>query len=129
MIRARWTLAVLFALAGWGPVGAIHAQESPFKPIETPTLDPGTFKAPNAGLEKTPALDKPGSEQPKPRLPNHVELGKYDLEVTAGHTKDIAVQDGLDSGEAANLSKIMPAAKQDQVLPDYFGVKLSAPVH
>ena len=78
------------------------------------------------------AQARPNSRSPiKPasgaKLPNQVELGKYQLKFNAGHTSDVVPRTGLDSGETSNLSKVVPGQKTESVAPDYFGLKLSTP--
>ena len=83
------------------------------------TLRPG-FDALDMGTPK--AL-------PPPTLPNKVDLGKYDLEFKASHSKDVNPRTGFDSGEKANLSNSAFGRKSDSAMPNYFGLKLSAPTN
>lgn len=133
--RVRRALALICAigLIGLLRIETSHAQQaatstSPFTPVETPTLDPDALKtapsAPNAKVRSN--LDKPGDDQPKLKAPS-VDLGKYELQFNAGHTSDINPRTGFDSGETSNISKIRPGQRSDSALPDYFGLKLTAP--
>lgn len=124
------------ALSGIGAIDAVRAQQaatpSPFQPIETPTLNPEMLKtpqpSPHAGADGT-NFDKSSKEQPGLKLPNRVDIGKYELQFKTGRTRDITTREGIDSGETSNLSATIPGQKQNQPLPDYFGLKLSAPTH
>lgn len=107
------------------------AKISPAKtsPAKTPTLDAEALRIPDS-IHDTRA--KPIDKSPKPasaaKLPNKFDLGAYDLEFKASHAKDVNPRTGFDSGEKANLSNTTPGRKSDPALPNYFGLKLSAPV-
>lgn len=132
--RAQWALAALITLSGIFAGDLAFAQQapaqSPFQPIEAPTLTPDMLKTPPAAPNADTGgatIDKSGKDQPALKLPNSVDLGKYELQFKAGRTRDITTRNGLDSGETSNLSSTLPAQQQDRQLPDYFGLKLSAP--
>ena len=131
MTRAvRWTLACALA-AAW-PCGHALAQtaQSPFAPVETPSYDSEAAKTPKTAVPDSAGaakLKKPDQAASGAKLPNQVELGKYQLKFNAGHTSDVVPRTGLDSGETSNLSKVVPGQKTESVAPDYFGLKLSTP--
>ena len=90
-----------------------------FKPPQTP---------PSADAPKI-KTDKSGDAAPAIAIPNSINLGKSNLQFDAKHTSAVTAPGvSMDSGETSNLSKVMPGEKQDKVLPDYFGFKLSTPV-
>lgn len=128
---------LLIAPAASLPAGSAYAQTAPaavqskFEPLTTPALDPDALKPPQSTIDtssKPPGLDATGKEPPSPKLPTSVNLGKYDLQFKAGQTSDVVPRTGLDSGETSNLSKMRPG-KPESAVPDYFGLKLSAPTH
>jgi hypothetical protein len=128
---ARWMLAAVFALAASWPGGRACAQTtSPFAPVETPAYDTAPAKNPKAAAPDTATTgklkqtDQSGSGV---KLPNKVELGKYQLQFNAGRTSDVSPHTGYDSGETSNLSKVAPGQKEESATPDYFGLKLSTP--
>jgi len=112
--------------------GAAGAQQSPspFAPVETPSYDLDALKTPQAPPSNGVYKINPKSGETKPALeiPKGVDLGKSRLEFNAGRIRDVnAPGINIDSGETSNLSKVLPGQKQDRVLPDYFGLKLSTP--
>jgi hypothetical protein len=128
-----WTLAALIALAGSCLPGAARAQQpaSPFAPVETPTLNPDALKTPEqpkAEVDRS-KFDKSNKDKPPLKLPNSVDLGKYELKFDANKTSNVNPRTGLDSGETSNLSKMGPGRKDESALPNYFGLKLTAPTH
>lgn len=123
----RTVVAVLALLAGSAPCA--YAQQpqpaSPFKPLDTPPLDPKALQAPpdaSADLPKAKAPDDGGSKFKAPS----VGLGKFDLKFKAGNTSDVTPRQGFDSGEISNVEKIRPS-RSESPTPDYFGLKLTAP--
>jgi hypothetical protein len=132
----RWTLAAVFALAVTWLDGHAFAQTAPtsapskFAPVEVPSYDVDALKSPKttipdgAGQAKIKAPDQAATGT---KLPTQVDLGKYKLDFKAGRTSDVAPRTGFDSGETSNLSKINPGQKSESAVPDYFGLKLSAP--
>jgi len=97
-------------------------------PVKTPKLDAEALKIPDS-IHDTQAkpIDKPRKTLPPPSLPNKFDLGAYDLEFKASHARDVNPRTGFDSGEKANLSNSTAGRKTDPALPNYFGLKLSAP--
>ena len=131
---AIWFCGVLAIAAGPGLPDAGHAQQPPppiAKAAPVPKLDADALKIPDdihrAGGNRVIA-DKAPKALPPSSLPNKVDLGKYDLEFKASHSKDVNPRTGFDSGEKANLSNSTAGRKTDPALPNYFGLKLSAPV-
>jgi len=129
------TLAVIAALGA--PNGA-HAQQpaapsSQFAPIEPPKFDPDLLKPPQAALHTDAdkfKMDKADNAAPGWTLPKGIDVGKYQLQFDANHTSAVtAPRMDMDSGESSNLSKIAPGRREEPVLPNYFGLKLSAPTH
>ena len=56
------------------------------------------------------------------------DVGKPRLDLDVRRTQDVTAPGlDIDSGERSNLSKVVPGQRPDQVLPDYFGLKLTAP--
>ncbi|MEI8274797.1 MAG: hypothetical protein WCG00_02250 [Hyphomicrobiales bacterium] len=134
---ARFAIRLFAALviaAGAGLLDASKAQQPAppnAKTAPLPNLDADALKIPDdihrAGGDKFIA-DKTQRTLPPPSLPNKVDLGKYDLEFKASHSKDVNPRTGFDSGEKSNLSNSAFGRKSDPALPNYFGLKLSAPV-
>jgi hypothetical protein len=111
---------------------AAGAQPSPFAPVETPSYDLDALKMPQAppstGAYKI--NPKPGEAKPALGIPNGLDLGKSRIEFNASRTRDVnAPGVNIDSGETSNLSKVMQGQKQDGAMPNYFGLKLSTPMH
>jgi hypothetical protein len=129
---ARWTLAIVVLAALW-PAGRACAQNnapSPFTPVETPTYDTAPAKTPKTTVPDTGTaakLKQTNQSGSGIKLPNKVELGKYQLQFNAGRTSDVSPHTGYDSGETSNLSKVAPGQKEESAAPDYFGLKLSTP--
>ena len=98
-------------------------------PKSVPTLDAEALKIPDS-IHETHArkIEKPVKTLPPPALPNKFDLGAYDLEFKASSSKDVVPRTGFDSGEKSNLSNTAFGRKSDPALPNYFGLKLSAPV-
>jgi hypothetical protein len=113
-----------------GPGYAQQAEAPPAKtaPANTPKLDAEALKIPDSIHDtQAKAIDKPRKTAPPQNAPNKVDLGKYDLEFRAKQSSDVNPRSGFDSGEKANLSNSTPGRKTDSALPNYFGLKLSAP--
>lgn len=131
-------VAGTFALAacGWGGVAQAQqpgATTTQFAPVATPTIDPDWLKVPNAAAGTDAykfKLDKTGPAAQPPAIPKGFDLGNYQFNFDTRHTRDV-VAPGMatDSGEKSNLSKVAPGPKQNSVLPNYFGLKLSVPTH
>jgi len=121
-------LVALLVLSGTAGLG--YAQQAP-APVKTPKLDAEALKIPDSihdtGAKKL-TVGKTHKALPAPSLPNKFDLGTYDLEFKAGQTSDVNPRTGFDSGEKANLSNTAVGRKTDPALPNYFGLKLSAPV-
>lgn len=132
---AIWFFAALMIVAGAGILDAGHAQQpAPPNAEATPALklDADALKIPDdihrTGDNKFIA-DKTRKMLPPPSLPNKVDLGKYDLEFKASHSKEVNPRTSFDSGEKSNLSNSAFGRKSDPALPNYFGLKLSAPTN
>ena len=131
---AIWFFGLLAIATGPGLPGAGNAQQPAppnVKAAPVPKLDADALKTPD-DIHRTGGnrfiADKTPKALPPPALPNKVDLGKYDLEFKASHSKDVNPRTGFDSGEKANLSNSAFGRKSDPAIPDYFGLKLSAPV-
>jgi hypothetical protein len=130
----RVIIGCFVALVGvTGLSGASHAQQpatSKTKVAPTPKLDAEALRIPDS-IHDTSAkkIDKTQKTLPQPSLPNKFDLGKYDLEFRAKHSGEINPRTGYDSGEKANLSNSAIGRKSDSTLPNYFGLKLSAPTN
>lgn len=127
----RRSMYAVLMVAGASALSAAQAQtQSPFAPIETPSYDPDLLKAPPPAPGQDsgkPGFDKSANPAPKSALPK-IGVGGGELRLDANRTRDVVAPGvNIDSGETSNLSTTMPAQKQDQVLPDYFGLKLSVP--
>ena len=128
----------LAAIAATGAPKAVHAQQpvapsSQFAPIETPKFDPDLLKPPQVALSPNVdkfKTDKADKAAPGWTVPKGIDVGKYQLQFDANHTSAVtAPRMDMDSGESSNLSKIAPGRREEPVLPNYFGLKLSAPTH
>ncbi|MDI1342821.1 MAG: hypothetical protein PSV22_01800, partial [Pseudolabrys sp.] len=97
-------------------------------PAKTPKLDAEALKIPDSIHDtQVKPLDKPRKTAPPQNAPNKVDLGKYDLEFRAKQSSDVNPRTGFDSGEKGNLSNSTLGRKSDSAVPNYFGLKLSAP--
>ncbi len=137
-LAARRMVRCVLAAMLIGAPAASHAQQAAPSKARTaaaagavPTLDAEALRIPDSihssGGNKF-IVDKSSKTLPPPALPNKVDLGKYDLEFKASHSKDVNPRTGFDSGEKSNLSNSTFGRKSDSALPSYFGLKLSAPV-
>lgn len=127
------TLAVTLAVSLIGPLSAVAQQSdpTPFKPVETPKLDPEVF-APQPERRGANQQDLVTSGDRKPQTPSGVEIGRYDkyqLNFDAARTSDVNRQPGVDSSDGSNLSKTLRPNNSQKVVPDYFGLKLTAPTN
>ena len=95
-------------------------------PITQPDFDTNYLKAP--AHKPLPNNAAAGNEAAAIKIPKGLGLGKYQLDFDAKHSTE-AAKSGvtMDSGETANLSKVLPGQKQVKALPNYFGLKLSTP--
>ena len=131
--RTRWALVGLIMAAPYGVSTAIAQQSatqasSPFKPIKAPSLDPDIYKAPPKAGAEQPILKS--GKQPKAKPLNRIEVGKYQLELNAGHAKDFSGTGGPISGQSADPSSPNPTQNnKNSAVPDYFGLKVSTPIH
>jgi len=114
---------------------AAGAQQQPappakVSPVKTPKLDAEALRIPDS-IHDTRArtIDRSRKTPATATLPNKFDLGTYDLEFKASHSKDVNPRTGFDSGEKANLSNTTPGRRTDPALPNYFGLKLSAPTN
>ena len=131
MAYIRPTLAAALVLSLAGSLAA-RAQQSdtPFKPVETPKLDPEVFRTPQAGAPDKAAASGNALGKDAQPAPGGVAIGRYDkfeLNFDAARTKDVNPRTGFDSGETSNLSKSLDRRKTGPAMPDYFGLKLTAP--
>jgi hypothetical protein len=121
----RWALAGL--LAG-GLATATQAQQPQYAPVPTPQIDPELLKTPQPAprTEPKPLKTDTGKDAPAAAIPQGIDIGKSKLDVDV---KNDVTGRGIapDSGETSNLQKVMPGQKQEPVLPDYFGLKLTTP--
>ena len=137
---ARHTIVgAVLVLAMAGVPGVGHAEPTPTAPAKAmpaskatniPKLDAEALRIPDS-IHDTQAkkIEKPQKTLPPPSLPNKFDLGAYDLEFKASHSKDVVPRTGYDSGEKSNLSNAAFGRKSDPALPNYFGLKLSAPTN
>lgn len=128
---------LFFVLAAFSQRDVAYAQTatppSAFAPVPTPLIDPDMLKPPQAPLRvdvdkfKTDKSSKAATGWSAPKV---MDLGTYQLRLDANHTSAVtAPRFDMDSGESANLSKVAPGKRQESVLPNYFGFKLSAPTN
>ena len=128
-------LACLTFSIGLALLDAAGAQQQPappakVSPVKTPKLDAEALRIPDSIHDtQAKALGKPRKTPPAATPPNKFDLGTYDLEFKASHSKDVNPRTGYDSGEKANLSNTTPGRRTDPALPNYFGLKLSAPTN
>jgi hypothetical protein len=122
-------LLVLSGTAGLGYAQQTATPPTKAAPVKTPKLDAEALKIPDSIYDtQAKAIDKPRKTPPPPSQPNKFDLGTYDLEFRAKHSTDVNPRTGFDSGEKSNLSNSSVGRKSDPALPNYFGLKLSAPV-
>ena len=129
-------VACLTVSIGLALLGAASAQQPAAPPAKvssakTPKLDAEALRIPDS-IHDTRAKPIDRSRKttlPPPNLPNKFDLGTYDLEFKASHSKEVNPRTGYDSGEKANLSNTTPGRRTDPALPNYFGLKLSAPTN
>jgi hypothetical protein len=116
-----------------GLTTAASAQQatSPFAPIATPTINPEMLKTPQPAPEPEGKKLKSELDRDPPALttPKGIDLGKSKLDIDVKNSD--ATNRGLvpDSGETSNLTRSVRGQKQDPTLPDYFGLKITAPTH
>lgn len=127
-VACRMMGGLLVAWLVWsGTAGVGYAQQAP-APAKTPKLDAEALKIPDSIHDtQVKPIDKPRKTAPPQNAPNKVDLGKYDLEFRAKQSSDINPRTGFDSGEKGNLSNSTLGRKSDSAVPNYFGLKLSAP--
>jgi len=134
-------LAALFIFVALPPMSAARGQQTAgapptkFEPVASapPLLDPDLFKlpqlAPNYDLDKLD-LSRFRKEAPEFALPDRIDLGSYMLHLdTSRKGIDSAPRAGIDSGETSNLNSVLPTPKQSSIIPNYFGLKLTTPMH
>jgi len=128
-------LAILTVSIGLALLSSASAQQpaappAKVSPVKTPKLDAEALRIPDS-IHDTRAkpVDRSRKAPPAATLPNKFDLGTYDLEFKASHAKEVNPRTGFDSGEKANLSNTTPGRRTDPALPNYFGLKLSAPTN
>lgn len=139
LARGGCVLAAFLVLAALPPHNAARGQQAAgapptqFEPAPAapPLLDPNLFKlppsAPNYELDKLD-FGKFRKDPPNLALPNRIDLGSYSLHFDTGRKGiDSALRAGVDNGEMSNLNLVLPVPKQSPILPNYFGLKLTAP--
>lgn len=106
---------------------------SQFAPVATPGFDVNALKTPRAPAPTEVGKLKNERQASGPsgfELPKGMDVGSYKLDFNANHTTAItAPRFNMDSGETANLSNLAPGKRNESILPNYFGFKLSAPTH
>jgi len=126
----RWIFAGLMAV-GLSTASMAQQATSPYAPVETPTINPEMLKTPQPALESEPKKLKTNLDTDAPALtaPKGIDIGKSKLDIDVKNSD--ATKRGLvpDSGETSNLTKSAPGLKRDPTLPDYFGLKITAPTH
>ena len=141
IMRGGGILAAIFVFGALAPNGAARGQPAvapptpQFEPAPAilPLLDPKLFKfppaAPNNELGKLD-LDKFRKDPPDFALPNRIDFGSYMLHLDTGRKGvDSAPRASIDSGETSNLNSVLPTPKQSSIIPNYFGLKLTTPMH
>ena len=118
------------AARGQQAAGAPPTQFAP-APAAPPLLDPNLFRlphsAPDYDLDKLD-LSRFRKDTPDFALPNRIDLGSSILHFDTGRKGiDSALRAGVDNGEMSNLNSVLPVPKQSPILPNYFGLKLTAP--
>jgi hypothetical protein len=115
--------AGLFALVSCWPA-EVAAQQTP---AIQPKIDLDTPKTPQSAPLPDTDKFKP-AKTPQLEGPQGIDAGKPRLDLDVRRTQDVTAPGlDIDSGERSNLSKVVPGQRPDQVLPDYFGLKLTAP--
>lgn len=128
----RRAIAGLMAIGCWSVASAQQpaTTSSPFAPVPTPEFDLDLPKAAktqpdHAGKFK---VDKDSKEAPAVALPKGIDLGKSHLQFQARHSSDINKEDlPVENGITGNLSTIIPGQRQETVMPNFFGLRLSTP--
>lgn len=128
----RLTLAAVLAvsLIGALPAAAQQSDASVFKPVETPKLDPEVF-APYPEQRGPNPQDLVAGQRKLPQ-PSGVEIGRYDkyqLNFDAARTSDVVPRPGFEDSDPSNPARILQREKPERVMPNYFGLKLSAPTN
>jgi hypothetical protein len=136
MFHRNGIIAAFFVLTALALGNSAQADPMPtnsFAPVETPKIDADLLKPPQtarqADIDKfqTDRSDKAATRWTAPKV---IDLGTYQLQFDANHTSAItAPHFDMDSGENANLSNLAPGKRNESILPNYFGFKLSAPTH
>jgi hypothetical protein len=138
VVRVSQTSGVVAALflAVTVPNDPAHAEQtssSQFAPVTTPGFDVNALKTPRAPAPTEVGKLKNDRQAASPsgfELPKGMDVGSYKLDFNANHTTAVtAPHMNMDSGETANLSNMAPGKRNESVLPNYFGFKLSAPTH
>jgi hypothetical protein len=129
-LSATFAVTLAVSLIGLMPATAQQPHASVFKPVETPKLDPEVF-APYPE-QRGPNPQDLVAGQRKLTQPPGVEIGRYDkyqLNFDAGRTSDVVPRPGFEDGDPANPARVLRREKPERVMPNYFGLKLSAPTN
>jgi hypothetical protein len=133
----RWVVIAFLTLGCVaGPARAESTQAtdpSIFTPIETPTINPDTWKTyqtpPSADTYKIEPSETGKGAKALP-IQKGIDLGKSRIEFNASHTSTVTAPGvAIDSGETSNLSGSVPGKRQETAAPNYFGFTLSRPMH
>jgi hypothetical protein len=126
----RWIFAGLL-IVGLTTSGMAQQATSPYAPVATPAISPDMLETPQPVPETQPKKLKTNKETAPPALtaPKGINLGRSKLDIDVKNSD--ATNRGLvpDSGETSNLTMSAPGLKHDPTLPDYFGLKITAPTH
>jgi hypothetical protein len=128
VLPKRFAITGILAL-GW--LASAQAQTTPQSAAKPAPWDLAPITQPDfdtAAHKPLPNNAEAGNEATGTKIPKGLGLGKYQLDFDAKHSTE-AAKSGvtMDSGETANLSKVVPGQKQVKALPNYFGLKLSTP--
>jgi hypothetical protein len=128
----RRTIAGLMAIGCWSVASAQQpaATSSPFAPVPTPEFDLDAQKTPKPRPYDANKFEvnKDSKEAPAMALPNGIDLGKSHLQFQARHSSEVNQADlPVENGLTGNLSTIIPGQRQETVMPNFFGLKLSTP--
>jgi hypothetical protein len=128
----RRAIAGLMAIGCWSVASAQQpaATSSPFAPVPTPEFDLGSPKTPKTQPDHASKfkVDRDSKETPAAAPPKGIDLGKSHVEFQAKHSSDVN-KEGLpvENGITGNLSTVIPGQRQETVMPNFFGLRLSTP--
>lgn len=118
----------------WSVASAQQPAATPslFAPVPTPefNLDPPKTPKKQAYGPSKFKIDGEGKEAPAMAPSKGADLGKSQLQFLAKHSSDVNQADlPVENGITGNLSTIIPGQRQETLMPNFFGFRLSTPTH